>query len=62
LPENAPSAQVRILDALCKTVYQNQLNDALNQLDVAHLASGLYCLNMTLPTQEVYHGKVLIQK
>ena len=62
LPQNASRAQVQIMDAFGKNVYQNHLNNATNLLDLEHLPAGLYFLNMTLETREVYHAKLLIQK
>ncbi len=62
LPQNAISAKINILDALGKMVYQNQLNDAVNQVDLAHLSSGLYFLNMSLASGERYHAKLMLQK
>ncbi len=60
LPEGAPQAHVHIANTLGQTVYQQFISPARNQLNLAHLPSGIYHVNMRLPSGVAYRGKVLL--
>lgn len=62
LPEGSREAQITVVDLTGKLVYQSMLKNIENELNLFHLPSGMYQVNVTLHAGEEAYGKIMLSR
>lgn len=59
-PSGIFRAEINVFDQLGKVVSQHALTHSQQELDLSHLSTGMYSINLSLNSGEVFYGKLVI--
>lgn len=61
LPIHEEYAQLTIIDYSGQIVYDSKINNSVNQINLSHLSTGMYLVNVILDSGELLNSKLVIK-